>query len=277
MTDTKESLDSAAVAAWLLFMLAAPCRRAAAPPAAGAPPSRSFFTRYDFHLTGVALSIDDPRFTWDARFGGEVDLIDYVAGRTSIAVDYEAVLGDQFRAFDPNQGNYILEASSSARAGQTEIVGVFHHVSRHLSDRPKLFAIAWNTFGARVLRSWSVGGTTVDGDRRSGQGHRSTPSSTTLGRARRTCVRHALAPEADVFMHGTGRGDRPRRADVDRGAGPNAQAGGLVEAGVRLKGRAARSSSSPDTRSGSTRIRSTSSPSIGASPASGSSTAEGVG
>ena len=94
-------------------------------------------SRYDFHLSAAAVAVNDPRFSWETHFGGDIDVADYVVGRSSILVDYEAVLGDEFRAFDPNQGNYTLEASSSARVGDTEIAGVFHHVSRHLSDRPE--------------------------------------------------------------------------------------------------------------------------------------------
>ena len=120
-----------------VFAVAPAAAQQQAPAPAGAEPE--FLTRYNFHLTAAALDIDDPRFKWDTHFGGELDLLDYVAGRSSIIVDYEAVLGDQLRPFDPNQGNYTLEASSSVPWGKTEIVGFFHHVSRHLGDRPKVF------------------------------------------------------------------------------------------------------------------------------------------
>ena len=160
MTDPGSPAGHALAAAWLLMTLAAPVAAQQVP--SPAPTEPGFMTRYDFHLTGAALAIDDKRFSWIAHFGGDLDLIDYVGGRTTVTVDYEAVLGDEFRAFDPNQGNYTLEAASSVRLGGTEIVGNFHHVSQHLGDRPKLFAIAWNTLGARVLRRWSPNGTTVD-------------------------------------------------------------------------------------------------------------------
>jgi len=41
--------------------------------------------------------------------------------------------------------------------GAIEAAGVFHHVSRHLSDRPKRFPIDWNMIGGRI------GGSTVSG------------------------------------------------------------------------------------------------------------------
>jgi hypothetical protein len=78
-----------------------------------------------------------------------------------MVADYEAVVGDELRAFDPNQSIYTLETSSSIWIGTTEIAGFFHHVSRHLSDRPKTVPIAWNVLGARVLRRFAVGDTTI--------------------------------------------------------------------------------------------------------------------
>jgi hypothetical protein len=120
-----------------------------------------FLTGADYQMSGVALASDDKRFSWDAHFGGTVDVIDYLFGRASIVADYEAVLGDELRIFDPNQGNYILETSASVWAGRTEFAGVFHHVSRHLGDRPKDFAIAWNVAGVRVLRQIKVNNTTL--------------------------------------------------------------------------------------------------------------------
>src|SRR5262249_19231243 len=84
----------------------------------------------NFHLSADALGkTDDQRFTWQTHFGGDIDIVDYVIGRANMLIDYEAVLGNEIRAFDPNQGNYTLEGSASVRAGATEIAGIFHHVS----------------------------------------------------------------------------------------------------------------------------------------------------
>jgi hypothetical protein len=111
-----------------------------------------FFPRYDFHLGAEHLSQDDPRFVWDTNFGGEMDLVDYGAGRATFAANYEAVLGNQFRAFDPNQGNYLLDLSSSVRMHGYEIAALLHHTSRHLSDRFKRLPVDWNMLGAAVGR-----------------------------------------------------------------------------------------------------------------------------
>jgi len=75
--------------------------------------------------------------------------------------DYEAVLGSELRPFDPNQGNYTLEPAVSWFAGKNEVSVVFHHISRHLSDRPKKYAIAFNIMEGRYLRKFNVNGTTV--------------------------------------------------------------------------------------------------------------------
>src|SRR3989442_10512059 len=119
-----------------------------------APTAPEFLSRYDFHMTVHQLiGSDDPaeRFSWDSHFGGSFDIVDYVVGRASVKVDYEAVLGSEFRPFDPNQANYTLEPSLSVRIGETELAAVFHHLSRHLSDRPEHFAIAWHMWGGRLL------------------------------------------------------------------------------------------------------------------------------
>jgi hypothetical protein len=87
---------------------------------------------------------------WDTNFGGEVDLVDYGLGRATFTGNFESVLGNQFRNFDPNQGNYLLDESVSWRERGTEVAALFHHTSRHLSDRFKISPVAWNMLGARV-------------------------------------------------------------------------------------------------------------------------------
>lgn len=119
----------------------------------------SFLPRYDFYLSAAALAADDPRFAWDTHFGGDVDLLTLAAARVNFLAEYEAVLGSEFRSFDPNQGNYTLEASVARRVEHTEFAAVVHHVSRHLSDRPKRFSVDWNTVAVRVSRQVAYGAT----------------------------------------------------------------------------------------------------------------------
>lgn len=149
----------------LLALAAAPAAAQSppAPPAQAAPARRiEFLPRFDFLLGMEHLVDDDPRFVWDGRFGGEVDLIDYGVGRATFAAEYQVLLGEQFRIFDPNQGNYTLAGSLSARVRGVEVAGVFHHVSRHLSDRPKRQPIDWNMAGARVRGTLTRGRMHVD-------------------------------------------------------------------------------------------------------------------
>jgi hypothetical protein len=115
-----------------------------------APVRLRFMPRYDFHISADHLSTDDVRFVWDANFGGEVDVVDYGFGRATFTGNFETVLGNQFRNFDPNQGNYLLDSSLSWRGRGTEIAALFHHTSRHLSDRFNRSSVAWNMLGARV-------------------------------------------------------------------------------------------------------------------------------
>jgi hypothetical protein len=127
------------------------------------PASVEFLSRFDFHVSMEHLVSDDPRFVWDANFGGELDMIDYGRGRATFVANYETVLGSEFRAFDPNQGNYVLEGSTSARRHGAEVAAVFHHVSRHLSDRPKRFPVDWNMIGGRISATTTRGGTALRG------------------------------------------------------------------------------------------------------------------
>jgi hypothetical protein len=117
------------------------------------PPREStvaFLPRFDFRVSMEHLFSDETRYVWDANFGGDVDLVAIGRTRATFVANYQTILGSEFRAFDPNQGNYTLEGSVSTRARAIEVAGVFHHVSRHLSDRPKRFPVDWNMVGGRI-------------------------------------------------------------------------------------------------------------------------------
>ena len=144
--------------ACLLLALAA-VRPAAAQTAA--PATVTFVPRYEFHLGAERLAQSDTRFVWDTNFGGSIDFVDYGVGRTTFTANYEAVLGKEFRSFDPNQGNYLLDLSSSIRAGGVEVAGILHHTSRHLSDRPKRFPVDWNMLGVTLRHDTHRGAVTL--------------------------------------------------------------------------------------------------------------------
>lgn len=218
--------------AWVagLVFLVATCAAAQAP--ISPPSSPELLSRYDFHLSAAALHIDDPRFTWDVHFGGELDVVDYVRGRASLVLDYEAILGNQIRAFDPNQGNYTLEGSSSYRIGQTEVALMFHHVSRHLGDRLKKFPIAWNVVGARVLRHMDVRGTAIDVDADLGTMVEHAYVDYTWASNADVSFRHELSHHAGLFARASGHLIGVDSTVRSRGT----QSGGKVEGGIRLNG-----------------------------------------
>ena len=201
-----------------------------------APPAPEFLSRYDFHMSVYELiGSDDPaeRFSWDSHFGGSFDIVDYVVGRASVKVDYEAVLGSEFRPFDPNQANYTLEPSLSVRIGETELAAVFHHLSRHLSDRPKHFAIAWNMWGGRLLRRTTVRSVTIDGALDVGRVVQHSFVDYTWITDADVLVRRPVSPRLGVFAHGSAQVFRVDGTIPNRGT----QFGALVEAGLRVTGR----------------------------------------
>jgi hypothetical protein len=227
----------------LLFAVRATAQQTQ-PIVAPAPASPEFMSRYDFHLSIARLltssptpapKIPDERFAWDGRFGGSFDFADLVVVRLGVVVDYHAGMGSERQPFDPNQGNYTLEGFVSGRVSpNTEVAGIFHHVSRHLSDRPKDFAIAYNEVGGRVMHRLTFGATTVDVDVEGGRTiQHSYVDYTWLGEAQ-LLVRHPVTERIGVFAHGSGQGFLVN----DLVAGRGAQGGALVEAGLRVTGRA---------------------------------------
>jgi hypothetical protein len=143
-------------------------------------------------------------------------------------------MGEEFRKFDPNQGNYILEGALSARLAGVELAGVFYHQSRHLSDRPKEFAIDWNMIGGRARRSFTAGATHLDAraDLRGTIQHSYVDYRWELdGRIRADRV---VTPRLGVLASGM-----IRHLGVDGTRERGAQTGFRAEGGVRFDGSAA--------------------------------------
>jgi hypothetical protein len=228
-----------------LFALIPAAAAAQQPVVAPAPAGSEFFSRFDFHLTGAALTsphttnaigqtVEDSRFSWDTHWGGSLDVVDYVGGRAGVIIDYEAVLGSEFQPFDPYQGNYTLEASASARIGpDAEIVGLYHHVSRHLGDRPKRTAVAWNVLGARFLHRTTEGRSTVDLDVEGGRTVEHAYADYTWVSELNAIGRFQKSPRLGYFARVSG------QLFAVNGTVPNrsTQTGGLVEGGIRIGGR----------------------------------------
>jgi hypothetical protein len=98
-----------------------------------------------------------------------VDLLRTRTFRANVLVNYESVLGHQLQRFDPIFNNYTIDAAGGWRRADLEVMLRFHHISRHLGDRPKRYGIAWNMVGPQVnwhrtrpgldlqLRGWALG------------------------------------------------------------------------------------------------------------------------
>jgi len=147
--------------ALLMVVCAAPARAQTEQPTESTR-NVEFMPRTAFHLAAEYLADEDPRYVWDADFGGELDVVDYGSGRFTFVGNYQVVLGEEIRSFDPNQGNYILAGFVSARIHGLEVAGQLYHQSRHLADRPKEEAVDWNMLGGRVLRGFAYRQATFD-------------------------------------------------------------------------------------------------------------------
>ena len=80
-----------------------------------------FLSRADFHLSANALLLVDRGSSAScgtAYFGGDADIFDYVFGRMSVLADYHAVLGDEYRPFDPNQAYYASKCRPRTGLGE---------------------------------------------------------------------------------------------------------------------------------------------------------------
>jgi hypothetical protein len=197
-----------------------------------APPAAEFFPRFDFNMSAAKLAYPDQRFSWDTHWAGDFDLLDYVYGRMSFLADYQALLGSEFRPFDPYQSSYLLEASGSIRLGKTELLGVLSHVSRHLGDRYKRVAVAENSLGPRVMRRFTVGPVNLEarGDLRKVIAHAYVDYSWISDVD--VIVRSDLNTRTGVYGRAFGELIPVHQAIVGR----DRQAGGRLEAGLRLRG-----------------------------------------
>ncbi len=202
-------------------------------PAATAP-AVEFLPDYDFHLNMEHLSHDNPRYVWDTNFGGELGIIGYGSTRLTFVANYQAILGEEFHPFDPNQGNYILEGDLTTLIDGVEVGGVFYHQSRHLADRPKRQPVDWNMFGGRVRKRFGSDASWLDA--------RADLRGTILrtyvdyrweldcGVTARHEVRRAVALVGTVNL---------RRLGVDGSRNRGTQTGFRGEGGMRFTGRAA--------------------------------------
>jgi len=198
-----------------------------------APASFDFMPRFDWKASAAALGQADERFSWDIHWAGDFDLLSYPKGRASFLADYQALLGSEYRPFDPYQSNYQLEGSASGFIGDNEIAAVFSHISRHLGDRPKRTAVAENSVGPRFMRRFgedAKGSLDLRADVR--KVIAKAYNDYTWIEEIELVARKALNAHATLYARGYG-----QLIQVDPElAGRGQQKGGRIEAGIKLKG-----------------------------------------
>ncbi len=120
----------------------------AAAPASADPPA--FLPEVFARLTAARYIPADDDQAWTGWIGGGADL--FRAGRTTLqfTADVETIIGGERRTFDANQANYHLGADARVAVGGYAVTPFFHHVSRHVVDRPKTQAVDWNMVGVRA-------------------------------------------------------------------------------------------------------------------------------
>jgi len=196
--------------------------------------AQEWFPRFDFHLDAEYVTSGDPRFNWFFDFGGDVDVIRDDTVRALFVANYEAMAGEQFRRFDVNQGNYVLEGAILFRVAGVELGPVWHHVSRHLSDRPKRFPIDWNMISVRVRDAHTRGRLDLSW----GADARATVTNAFVDYSWEIetsgGLGYHLTPRFDAAAAG-----RWRVVGVDGSRGRGTQVEGRVEVGVRMNGTAA--------------------------------------
>jgi hypothetical protein len=214
------------------LVLAASAVASAQEPLFAPPTAVAFIPRYDWNMSAALLADPDPRFTWDTHWKGDFDLVTVPRGRGSFLIDYQALCGSEYRPFDPYQGNYVLEGAGSVFAGRTEIAGVFRHVSRHLSDRPKRGAVADNSVGPRILRRFGDERRSIDVRADVRKVIVESYEDYTWIEDVDVVARRRLNPRFSIYGRGAG-----KLIQVDESvAGRQQQEGGRVEVGVKVHG-----------------------------------------
>ena len=122
----------------------------------GLPPSRlraqdgELFPEVSVQMMAVRYAATEDAFVWDGWIGAGAGLLRIKRVTGYFTADVETVIGREKRTFDANQAAYHVELGARARVGRHVIGPFFHHVSRHVVDRPKTDAVDWNIVGLRA-------------------------------------------------------------------------------------------------------------------------------
>lgn len=128
------------------------CAAAAWPACVGQAQDVAWLPEAGLRLAAIRYGETEPQFKWSGWIGGGLGLLRVGRVTARVDTDVETIIGNEKRTFDANQANYHLEAGARADLGAYEAQVFYHHVSRHLEDRPKTQAVDWNILGARVGR-----------------------------------------------------------------------------------------------------------------------------
>jgi hypothetical protein len=189
---------------------------------------------YRFHLNMAHLSSESPRYNWDANYGGELGIVAVGQTQLTFVANYQAMLGEEFHPFDPNQGNYTIDGVLSRQVKGVYVAAVFHHLSRHLADRDKRPPVDWNMFGGRVGTRFTRGRTDVEA------------RFDLLGAILKTNVDYNWELHTGVRVHhrvygtaGVIASATLREVGTNGLGGRGNQTGGRAEGGLRVSGKAA--------------------------------------
>ena len=133
-------------------------------PQTTAPRTLGFLTGFRTVLDGKHLNgVDaDDRFNWDADISIDVDVFDLGLIRGNMFINVETIIGTELRSIDLNQDNYISDLSVFVRLPRGELMTTFHHVSRHMVDRPGVRSVSWNMLGVGYGHRFTLGHLDVD-------------------------------------------------------------------------------------------------------------------
>ncbi len=110
------------------------------------------------HLELARYAPAETELAWPAWVGAGVGLVRVREATAYLAGDVETILGQDRRLFDADQVNYHLEGGARLPLAGLVLVPFFHHVSRHLIDRPKTPNEDWNLVGLRATGRLPAGG-----------------------------------------------------------------------------------------------------------------------
>ncbi|HXY39562.1 MAG TPA: hypothetical protein VEQ10_07830 [Vicinamibacteria bacterium] len=105
------------------------------------------------HFEGARYAPDETDLEWTTWIGAGLGVFTLHRTTGYVAGDVETILGSERKPFDAYQVNYHLEGGFRRALGRYLLVPFFHHVSRHLIDRPKTPTVDWNVVGVRLLGS----------------------------------------------------------------------------------------------------------------------------